>query len=124
MKTAIVHPSIPAVPLHPANDDAQIAAELDEIGRRAAAGDRKAIGAIAVKLRPRLLAEARAVLGSRFKHEAEDVVQDFFVALLERQSRFLPAQGHAMQWMCGLVRAMARNARGDRKREWGIDDEP
>jgi len=117
MKTAIVHPSIPAVPVQPANDDAQVAAELDEVGRRAAAGDRKAI-----RLGARLLAEARAALGSRFKHEAEDVVQDFFVALLERQSRFLPAQGRAIQWMCGLVRARARNARGDRKREWGIDE--
>src|SRR5258708_39658689 len=97
MKTAIVHPSTPAAPVQPANDDAQIAAELDEIGRRAAAGDRKAIGAIAVKLRPRLLAEARAVLGSRFKHEAEDVGQDFFVALLERQSRFLPPQVRPIQ---------------------------
>jgi hypothetical protein len=51
MKTAIVHPSIPAVPVQPANDDAQIAAEFDEVGRRGAAGDRKAIGAIALKLR-------------------------------------------------------------------------
>jgi DNA-directed RNA polymerase specialized sigma24 family protein len=122
MKTSI-HPSHVSVPVHAANDDAQIAAEFDELVRSAVAGDRRAIGAIAIAFGPKRLHEARAVLGSRFKQEAEDVVQDFFVSLLEGQSRFAPAQGRAIPWMCGVVRAIARKARGDRCREWAIDDE-
>ncbi len=51
-----------------------------------------------------------------------DVVQDFFASTLEGQSRFRPAHGRPISWMCGVVRAMARKARGDRLREWGMDE--
>src|SRR5271169_3177027 len=80
--------------------------EFDELVTRASGGDRHAIGAIAVALGPRLLGEARAILGE-FDQEADDVLQDFFLALLERRLRFEPAHGRAMPWMCRMVRAIA-----------------
>ena len=48
-----------------------------------------------------------------YEHEAEDVLQDFFVALLERRSRFTPARGRAIPWMCEAVRALARERNPD-----------
>jgi DNA-directed RNA polymerase specialized sigma24 family protein len=121
MKT-IKHPSTTVVPVHAANDDAQVIAEFDELVRHAGAGDRRAIGAIAIAFGPKLLHEARAVLGQRFEEEADDVLQDFLAWMLEGPSRFPPAHGRAIPWMCGVVRAMARKARGDRMREWGMDE--
>jgi DNA-directed RNA polymerase specialized sigma24 family protein len=59
-----------------------------------------------------------------FAHEAEDVLQDFLLSLLERQSRFTPAQGRAIPWMCGLVRSMAGRRRAEREQEWGRIPEP
>jgi DNA-directed RNA polymerase specialized sigma24 family protein len=115
-------PSTTVVPVHAANDDAQVIAEFDQLVRHAAAGDRRAIGAIAIAFGPKLLHEARAVLGRRFEEEADDVLQDFFAWMLEGSSRFQPAHGRAIPWMCGVVRAIARKARGDRKREWAFDE--
>jgi len=103
--------------------DAQLQDELDVLVLRAAQGDDRAIAAIAVAFGPTLLREASAVLGD-FEDEATDVLQDFLVLLLERRSRFTPAQGRAIPWMCGLVRAMARKHRSEREREWGVESEP
>lgn len=59
-----------------------------------------------------------------FAQEAEDVVQDLLLELLEGRSRFTPAHGEAIPWMCGIVRAMARKRRAERQREWGIEEDP
>ena len=110
---------VPSTP----HTDAQRLADFDDLVRRASQGDRRAIGAIAIAFSADLLKEARAVMGD-FAHEADDVLQDFFVSMLEGQSRFTPAQGRAIPWMCGIVRAMARKHRAHREREWGIEDDP
>jgi hypothetical protein len=73
--------------------DAQHRDDFDDLVRRATHGDRLALGAIATALSSPLLEEAREVLGEDFAQEAGDVLQDFFVMLLEGRSRFVPAQG-------------------------------
>jgi DNA-directed RNA polymerase specialized sigma24 family protein len=108
-----------------ANDtttDARIRHEFDDLVMRASQGDRRAIGAIAVAIGPKLLVEARKILGE-FDQEAEDVLQDFLVALLERRLRFEPAHGRAMPWMCRMVRAIAWRKSEERERDWGLEIE-
>src|SRR5258708_21795012 len=109
--------------LYPHKTDAQIQAEFADLVVRACKGDRRAVGAIYVAFGPVLLREARSVMG-RFKQDAEDVVQDFFVSLLEGRSVYVPAHGYATRWMCGVVRAMAKTYGKEREREWGIGHEP
>jgi Sigma-70 region 2 len=113
MKTAIQHRTqfhaAATSPTAAENQDA-----FEDLVLRASQGDRRAIGAIAIAFGPRLLHEARACLEG-YEHEAEDVLQDFFLALLERRSRFTPARGRAIPWMCEAVRALAR----ERNPDWG-----
>jgi hypothetical protein len=116
--------TVASLSFHPLpTTDEQLRDELDVLVLRAAQGDDRAIAAIAVAFGPILLAEASAVLGD-FEDEAVDVMQDFLGLLLERRSRFTPAQGRAIPWMCGLVRAMARKRRCEREREWGDGTSP
>jgi DNA-directed RNA polymerase specialized sigma24 family protein len=103
--------------------DAQLRDDFDVLVVRASQGDQRAIGAIAIAFGPKLLGEAQAVMGD-FAQEAADVLQDFFLSLLEGQSRFTPAHGRAIPWMCGIVRAMARKHCADREREWEDGDWP
>src|SRR5260370_35690055 len=93
--------------LYPHKTDAQIQAEFADLVVRACKGDRRAVGAIYVAFGPVLLREARSVMGG-FKQDAEDVVQDFFVSLLEGRSVYGPSPGYAPRWMVGLVLAMAK----------------
>jgi DNA-directed RNA polymerase specialized sigma24 family protein len=105
------------------NTDAQRQADFNDLVWRATHGDRRALGAIAIAISPTLLEEARQVLGE-FAQEAGDVLQDFFVALLEGQSRFVPAHGRALEWMCGVIRAMARQHRAECERRWKRGEDP
>jgi DNA-directed RNA polymerase specialized sigma24 family protein len=111
--------SVPSTP----NTDAQRLADFDDLVRRASQGDRRAINAVAIAFSTDLLKEAQAVMGG-FAQDAEDVVQDFFVMLLEARSQFTPAHGRAIPWMCGIVRAMARKHRANRRRDWGRGNGP
>jgi DNA-directed RNA polymerase specialized sigma24 family protein len=96
--------------------DAQHQADFEDLVLRASQGDRRAIGAIAIAFGPRLLEEAKACLEG-YEHEADDVLQDFFLSLLERRSRFAPARGRAIPWMCEAVQALARERNPDWDRE-------
>jgi DNA-directed RNA polymerase specialized sigma24 family protein len=122
MKTTNVRNRQLSSPLHPPTD-AQRQEDFDDLVMRASHGDRRALGAIAIACSPALLAEARAVMGP-FAHDGEDVLQDFFLALLEGRSRFTPAHGRAVAWMCGIVRAIAQRHRAEREREQGTEDDP
>jgi DNA-directed RNA polymerase specialized sigma24 family protein len=104
--------------------DQRLIDDLDALVVDASHGDRRAIGAIAIAFGPRLIDEAVAVLGPDFADEAADVLQDFFLSLLEGHSRFVPQRGRALPWMFGIVRAAARKARADRAADRGSDDEP
>jgi len=77
---------------------------LDPLVRRAAEGDRSAIGALGRSFRPRLVAAARVHLQ---RADAEDVVQDVFVLLLEGK---LPPPGPheaAVPWLLRAVNELA-----------------
>ncbi len=101
------------------NDDQHLEA-FDELVQKASEGDSRAVGAIAVAIGPTLLEEARVALGD-FEQEAEDVLDDFFLCLLDRRMRFTPAHGRAMPWMCGIVQAIAQQRRREFERDWGLD---
>jgi DNA-directed RNA polymerase specialized sigma24 family protein len=94
--------------------------DLDALVRDAFAGDRSALDTIARELQPRLVHEARATLGD-LEYEAEDVVQDLFVAILERRVRAPRGRGEALARLLRLVglfaRKHARDVRRFRKRE-------
>jgi hypothetical protein len=96
--------------------------EFDQLVVLACRGNRRAIGAIAAALGPTLLEEARTILG-KFDQEAEDVLEDFLLCLVDRRLRFVPAHGRAMPWMCGIVHAIAQQRRREREWEWRIDRE-
>jgi DNA-directed RNA polymerase specialized sigma24 family protein len=102
------------------NDD--IKDQFDELVVLASRGDRRAIGAIGIAFGPTLLEEARTVLGE-FDQEADDVLEDFLLALVDRRLLFTPAHGRATPWICGIVRAIALQRRRELQRDWGIDTE-
>jgi DNA-directed RNA polymerase specialized sigma24 family protein len=62
-----------------------------------------------------LLGVARRSLGKHFGDEAEDVVQDFCIALVEKCLRFVPVRSDAIAWMRDVVRQMAKANRAERQ---------
>jgi uncharacterized protein (DUF2236 family) len=104
----------------PGRTDAQIQDEFDDLVTRACDGDRRALAAIAIAFSSRLLGEARAELGY-FEQDADEVLQDFFAAVLERQAVFDPAKERANPWMKRILRELARRRRADRERDRGIE---
>jgi DNA-directed RNA polymerase specialized sigma24 family protein len=108
---------------HNERTQAQRQQDVALVVQRAAQGDRAAIDVVARRCRRMLLDVARLTLGGRFRREAEDVVQDFFVVLLEGKLRFDPEPSRAVPWMCDIVRAMAQKNRQERLRDWGLDDQ-
>jgi hypothetical protein len=98
--------------------DAQRLDDFDALVALATQGDRRAIGAIAIAMSPMLLDEARGLLGD-FEHEAGDVLQDFFVWMLEGKTRFTPARGRALPWMCGIIPSDGAKAPGGMREEVG-----
>jgi hypothetical protein len=96
----------------------QVEDDFDDLVMCAARGDSRAVGAIAVALGPMLLEEARVVLGE-YADEDGDVLQEFLLVLLEGRTRFRPAHGRAVPWMCRTVRAIAQTWRMDH--HWRAD---
>jgi hypothetical protein len=87
--------------------DGELLAQLDGLVISATRGDRQAIGAIALAFTRDLLAAANDVLDN--EHDAADVVQDLFLALLEGEVEALsPPRGRAMAFLLGIVRDRAR----------------
>ena len=94
-------------------------ADFDLLVQRASRGDGKAIGAIAVAFTPSLLELAETELGP-FKDEAEDVLEDFFLFLLEGRWPYVSRPGDARPWLHRMVAAIARTRRSERERDrWG-----
>jgi DNA-directed RNA polymerase specialized sigma24 family protein len=87
--------------------DDKLLEDFDDLVAQASRGDRHAIRAIALALGPSLLAEAKQALGPPHEIDAEDVVQEFYVLLLESRVPFIPGQGRAIQWMCSVIRVLA-----------------
>jgi DNA-directed RNA polymerase specialized sigma24 family protein len=94
-------------------------ADLDALILRASEGDRRAIGVIAFEFGPSLIKGIRGSLGL-FAQDAADVLQEFYVEMLEGQSFFPPDRGRAIPWMHRILRAMARKYATERELEWGL----
>ena len=120
MKTANARKTAGVATSHSRTDEHR-QAEFCDLMQRAAEGDRRAIGAIAIAIGPTLLEEARIGLGE-LDQDAEKVLNDFFLCLLERRLLFTPAHGRAMPWMCGVVQGIAQQRRRERERDWAVDD--
>src|SRR5258708_29265552 len=108
-----------ANPIRPDSGGSRTHADRDDLLESALRGSPLAAAEIAAAYGALLRLEAEAVLGGALAHEAEDVVQDFFVSLLEADQDLMPARGRALSWMRGVVRAMARRRKSDRWRRVG-----
>jgi hypothetical protein len=91
----------------PSNDETLLD-ELDRLVAKAADGDSRAVGAIAIAFGPTLLEEARKALGPSYEQDDADVMQTFFLRLMEGTVRFPRIRGAAIPWMKRRMRALAR----------------
>ena len=82
----------------------------DGVARRALAGNRAAIAELARGFRAEMVEHAHAHL-RRFDCDAEDVVQDVFVEMLEGKLRRAPKSESAVVWLLGIVAARAGGSR-------------
>lgn len=80
---------------------------LDGVIRRAARGDRDALEQLAREFRPQMLEHAEEHM-ARFDMDAEDVVQNVFLALLERALVEPPRAVCAVQWLLDRVALFAQ----------------
>ncbi len=80
---------------------------LDGVIRRAARGDRDAIEQLARDFRPQMVEHAEEHM-ARFDMDAEDVVQNVFLALLERALVEPPRAACAVQWLLDRVALFAQ----------------
>lgn len=80
---------------------------LDGVIRRAARGNRDAIDQVARELRPELVEHAQEHL-ARFDMDAEDVVDDVLLALLERALVEPSRKVCAVQWLLDRVALFAQ----------------
>jgi DNA-directed RNA polymerase specialized sigma24 family protein len=88
--------------------DEELLEQLDELVGKAVGGDLGAIGAIAIALGPDLLKVARRRLGKKRRHEAGDVLQEFFLAMTEGTMTFAGERGTGLAWMKRIIRASSR----------------
>jgi DNA-directed RNA polymerase specialized sigma24 family protein len=119
MKTATTLKLVSTTTLTP---DDPLLQDLDDLVARASRGDRRAIGALAVAFGPALRGEARQALG-KAAPDADDLLQELYVFLLEARIPYLPGYGRAIQWICGVIRVLADRWRDRRRRELYPRDE-
>jgi DNA-directed RNA polymerase specialized sigma24 family protein len=93
-------------PIKAAVSDVYVSEPLDYAVRCAASGDHRTMARVARVLRPRLIAEAMRRLGpSAQLADAEDIVQEVFLTMLEGKV-FPPHAGQdAVTWLVRLVAA-------------------
>ena len=82
--------------------------DLDDHVRLACEGDRDAADVVARELRTRLVNKAAAALGGRLQQDADDVVHDLLVAMLEGRIRPKRGRGEAVQTLLRMAVAYAR----------------
>jgi RNA polymerase sigma-70 factor (ECF subfamily) len=95
-------------------------ADLTDLLRDVAAGNRDALRAIYVRQSTRLFGIAMAIL--RDRTAAADVLQDAFLKVWQRAGQFDPARGHGEYWLNAIVRHTALYAARTRGREIPTDD--
>jgi RNA polymerase sigma-70 factor (ECF subfamily) len=84
----------------------------DELIGRIAAGDREAFARLYRERRPDVYRFAVHMCGSAV--QAEDVVQDVFLAVIEDASRYRPGRSGVLPWLLGIARNHVRRWRGRR----------
>ena len=87
-------------------------AQFQDLVQRASQGDPNAVAAIYIAFRTVILEEAERVLGPHAA-DAEDVVQDFALLLLEGEMPYLPEFCAAGEWIRKTVRLLARRRRAE-----------
>jgi uncharacterized protein YuzE len=80
---------------------------LDLLVFAASRGDTKALTSLAAEAELLVLREACRALGRRHEQDAEDVAQDFWLALAERSLVFPLIRGAAKPWIKRMVRQLA-----------------
>jgi uncharacterized protein YuzE len=80
---------------------------LDLLVLAASRGDAEALKSLAAEAELLVLREARRALGRRHEQDAEDVAQDFWLALAERTLVFPLIRGAARAWIKRMVRQLA-----------------
>ena len=87
--------------------DEQLLDELDVLVRDATLGNRYAISCIVMAFGGLLLDEARKAVGTWYEEQAADVVQDFYLGLVEKRFTFPQVRGCARVWMRRVIRSLA-----------------
>jgi hypothetical protein len=100
--------------------DEQLLDELDQLVARAGAGDSRAVGSIAIAFGPALLHEVRAELGQDHTQDDADVLQTFFLELMDEKLRVPRIRGGALPWMRRTVRMFARRHLAARGPDWDL----
>jgi hypothetical protein len=94
----------------------EVAHQMHELVVAASRGNRKAIGAIAVAFSPNLLDLARHEL--KDPQDAEDVLQDLFVFLMEGLAKDVaPLPGEGLGYLERILREFIRAENGVRPKE-------
>jgi len=100
-----------------------VAVDLQELGRRAAAGEKKATRALLVAVGPAMLRAVRKVL-ARSTPDVEDVVQEAMEALVSALPGF---RGECtvlhFAWRVAVLTALANRRRLDLRAQWTVDPE-
>jgi RNA polymerase sigma-70 factor (ECF subfamily) len=95
--------------------------ELSELARRAAAGDRRAVHALLLKVGPPMLRAVRRVLARRTA-DVEDVVQEAMQALVDALPGF---RGQCtvlhFAWRVAVLTALANRRRLDLRAQWAAE---
>jgi RNA polymerase sigma-70 factor, ECF subfamily len=81
----------------------------DDLIARIAAGDREAFARLYRECRPHVYRFAVHMCGS--PAQAEDVVQDVFVAVIEDAARYRPGRSGVLPWLLGIARNHVRRWR-------------
>ncbi len=98
-----------------------IAADRDDTIQLACEGDRAAVNLVAHEHWALLLKEVTAVLGDRFAQDADDVVNDLFVAMLEREVPFARCRQDALPNLRIMARLYAEKHLRDACERWNVD---
>jgi len=88
--------------------DRELLEQLDDLVSAAAAGDLRAIGAVAIAFGPSLLREIRRELGALHVQDEAEIMQAFCVAMAEGKLMFPAIAGGALPWMKRMVRTFAQ----------------
>ena len=98
----------------------QTEADLTDLLKNVAAGDRSALRAIYVRQSTRLFGIAMAIL--RDRTAAADVLQDGFLRVWQRAGQFDAERGDGQSWLSAIIRYAALDAARIRGREIPSDD--